>query len=169
MRKKVIGALVLGVMAAAAIATDVAAQAPAAPATPAEAVKARKDFMNGLWTNYYRGFVQVARGESTDLAAVSDKAQEAAAAVRRIPSLFPAGSGPDVVPGTRAKPEVWSQRAEFEAAAAKLADETAKLGDIAKGGNLDATKAQVAVVGQACAGCHGGPAKSGGKFRTEEP
>jgi cytochrome c556 len=165
MRTRMFGALVLGVIAAAAVAqTDVLAQA-----NPAEAAKARKDLMESLWPNYYRGFVQIARGESTDIASVPEKAQQAAAAVRRIPSLFPPGSGREAVPTTRAKPEIWSQRAEFEATAAKLAEETDRLGEIAKGGNLDAVKAQVAAVGQACAGCHGGPTKSGGKFRAEEP
>jgi cytochrome c556 len=167
MRKKMIGALVLGVIAAAAIVhTDVLAQAPA---TPADAVKARQDLMKGLFPNHYRAFVQVARGESTDIASLPQKAQAASAEVRKIPSLFPPGSGKDAVPATRAKPEVWSQRAEFDAAVAKLAEETDKLGQIAARGNIDEVKTQVAAVNQACTACHGGPAKSGGKFRAEEP
>jgi cytochrome c556 len=164
MRKTMIGALVLGVIAAAAIAqSDVLAQA-----NPAEAVKARQDLMKSLFPNHYRAFIQVARGESTDIASLPEKARAASADVRKIPSLFPPGTGREAVPTTRAKPEIWSQRADFEATAAKLVEETDKLGQIAARGNLDEVKAQVAVVGQACAGCHGGPTKSGGKFRFEE-
>jgi cytochrome c556 len=39
----------------------------------------------------------------------------------------------------------------------------------ARSGNLDAVKAQWLKVAEACGTCHGGPAKSGGKFRFEEP
>jgi len=164
MRMKMVGALVLGAIAAAAIAgTEVLAQA-----SPAETVKTRQDLMESFYPKYYRGFVQVSRGQSTDIASIPEKAKEAAAEVRKIPSLFPPGTGRDAGLKTRAKPEIWSERAEFEANAAKLATETEKLGDIAKGGDIEAVKAQVAVVGQACAACHGGPTKSGGKFRFEE-
>jgi len=165
MRKKMIGALVLAVIAAAAITqTDVLAQAPA---NPADTVKTRQDVMESLYPKYYRSFVQVARGESTNIAAIPETARAASADVRKIPSLFPPGTGRESGLKTRAKPEIWSQRADFEATAAKLAEETDKLGQIAARGNLDEVKAQVAVVGQACAGCHGGPVKSGGKFRFE--
>ena len=164
MRKTMIGALVLGAIAAAAIAqTDVLAQS-----APADTVKTRQDLMESFWPKYYRSFVQVARGESTDIASIPETARQASAEVRKIPSLFPPGTGREAVPTTRAKPEIWSQRADFEATAAKLAEETDKLGQIAARGNLDEVKAQVAVIGQACAGCHGGPTKSGGKFRFEE-
>lgn len=164
MRKTMIGALVLGAIAGTAITQG----GVLAQANPAETVKARQDLMESFWTKYYRSFVQVARGESTDIASIPETARQASAEVRKIPSLFPPGTGKDAVPKTRAKPEIWSQRADFEATAAKLAEETDKLGQIAARGNLDEVKAQVAVIGQACAGCHGGPTKSGGKFRFEE-
>lgn len=135
----------------------------------AASTKARQDAMKSYFPNYLRGFTQVARGESTDIASIPAKASEAAADFRKMPSLFPAGTGREATPDTRAKPEVWSNRAEFEARANRLAAETDKLGEIAKGGNIDAVKAQVAVVGQACGGCHGGPPRSGGDFRFEAP
>jgi cytochrome c556 len=54
----------------------------------------------------------------------------------------------------RAKPEVWKERAKFNAAAEKLAAETAKLEVAAKSGNFDAVKAAAGAVGGACKGCH---------------
>ena len=51
----------------------------------------------------------------------------------------------------------------------KLVAETDAIGAAAKSGNLDAVKAQWLKVAEACGACHGGPAKSGGKFRFEEP
>lgn len=135
----------------------------------AASVKERQDAMKSYFPNYLRGFSQVARGESTDISTIPAKASEAAADFRKIPSLFPAGTGREAAPETRAKPEVWSNRAEFEARANRLAAEADKLSEVAKGGNLDAVKAQIAAVGQACGTCHGGPARSGGDFRTEAP
>jgi cytochrome c556 len=46
--------------------------------------------------------------------------------------------------------------------------ETAAFGEASQAGNLDAMKAAWTKVAQACGACHGGPAKSGGKFRFEE-
>lgn len=139
------------------------AQTPA----PAEAFKARNDLMKSLWRGYYRDMSQAAKGEG-DLPAVAVKATEANAQLKKFGELFPAGSGREAVPETRAKPEIWTQRAEFDAAINDLIKETAALGDAAKAGNLDAVKAAWPKVAQACGACHGGPAKSGGKFRFEE-
>ncbi len=165
MRKKIAAALALGISAAVLVAGS--GEGLAQAQDPAQTVKARQDLMKSLFPNYYRGFNQVARGESTDIASIPAKARQASAAVRTMPALFPAGTGRDVVPTARAKPEIWSQRAEFEKTAATLAAETDKLGEIAQAGNLEAVKTQVAAVMKSCTGCHGGPAKSGGKFRFE--
>ena len=86
----------------------------------------------------------------------------------RVATMFPAGSGREGAPETRAKPEVWTKRAEFDAAVADMVKETAALGDAAKAGNADAVKAAWPKVAEACGACHGGPNKSGGKFRFEE-
>lgn len=134
----------------------------------AATVKERKEMMAKMWPSFYQSFAQVARGQSTDVAAIPAKAQDAAAAVRKVATLFPPGTSRDAVATTRAKPEVWSEKADFDAAMTKLAVETEKLGDAAKSGSVDAVKAQWTVVAQACGGCHGGPKDSGGKFRFPE-
>lgn len=136
--------------------------------TPAEVAKAREEIMDKLWSNYYRDISQVARGNSTDLTGAATKASGAIDALKKFATLFPPGSGREAVPETRAKPEIWSQRAEFDKATQTLIAETATLGDAAKGGNVDAVKAQWPKVAEACGACHGGPKKSGGKFRFEE-
>lgn len=138
-----------------------------AQSAPAEVVKAREDLMKSLWRGYYRDMSQAAKGEG-DFQAVAVKATQATEQLKKFVTLFPQGSGRDAVPTTRAKPEIWTQRAEFEAAANTLAKETAAFGDAAKSGNVEAMKAQWAKVAEACGACHGGPAKSGGKFRFEE-
>lgn len=68
-------------------------------------------------------------------------------------SLFPEGTGPDKVK-SESKPEIWTQRDKFLAAAAAFEAETLKLVDVAKTGDLAAYKAQTDKVGQACGACH---------------
>lgn len=50
-----------------------------------------------------------------------------------------------------------------------LINETNTMGELAKAGNLAGAKAQWPKVAEACGACHGGPSKSGGKFRFEAP
>jgi len=55
---------------------------------------------------------------------------------------------------TKAKPEIWSERAKFDASATKMQDEMVKFNAAAKTGDMAAIKAAVGGVGQACKGCH---------------
>ena len=137
--------------------------------SPAQMVEQRQEAMKILWPSYYQEMARVVRGQSNDLAGVATKASQASDALKKAAVLFPQGSGREAVPKTRAKPEVWTQRAEFEAALTKMVAETDAIGAAARSGNLDAVKAQWLKVAEACGACHGGPTKSGGKFRFEEP
>ena len=149
-------------------AQDAPLRAQSAPAPGAkELAKEREDLMKGLWRGYYRDMSQAAKGEG-DLKAVAVKATDAIVQLKKFATMFPAGSGREGAPETRAKPEVWTKRAEFDAAVADMVKETAALGDAAKAGNADAVKAAWPTVAEACGACHGGPNKSGGKFRFEE-
>jgi cytochrome c556 len=157
--------------AALAIAT-LGATAVIAQSDPASAVKERVKIMKSLWPDYYRDMARAARGENKDLAAIPAKAAQASEALKKLPQLFAPGSGHDAVPESRAKPEIWTERAEFEAAVAALIAETNAMGEAAKeaakSGDLGALKVQYAKFAKACGACHGGPEKSGGKFRFEE-
>jgi cytochrome c556 len=137
--------------------------------SPAQMVEQRQEVMKSLFPSYYRDMAQVVRGQSNDLANVATKASQASDALKKVAPLFASGTGREAVPKTRAKPEVFTQRAEFEAALTKLITDTDAIGAAARSGNLDAVKAQWLKVAESCGGCHGGPAKSGGKFRFEEP
>lgn len=138
-----------------------------AQSAPAQVAKERIDIMKGLFRGYYRDMLNASKGEG-DLNAVAVKATEAAAQLKKFGTLFPVGSGREGAPETRAKPEIWTQRADFDAAVDKLVTETVALGKAAEAGNADGVKAAWPKVAEACGGCHGGPAKSGGKFRFEE-
>jgi cytochrome c556 len=64
------------------------------------------------------------------------------------------GEGTDKGGNTRAKAEIWRERAKFDAAALKLQEDVAKLNAAAKTGSLDAIKAAVGAVGGSCKACH---------------
>ncbi|MFI4982705.1 MAG: c-type cytochrome [Nevskiales bacterium] len=55
---------------------------------------------------------------------------------------------------THAKPEIWTDAAKFKSRHEKLEQETAKLAQVAKGGDLNAIKAQFGETGKACKACH---------------
>ena len=69
-----------------------------------------------------------------------------------IPSLFPAGSekGDD----TKALPEIWSNRAEFEKDAANLTTQAEKLVQLAEADDKAGFATQFQATGQACGACH---------------
>jgi len=55
---------------------------------------------------------------------------------------------------TRAKPEIWKNRADFDAKMDKMTGEAAKLPAVVKAGDMDAFRKQVNDLGEACKTCH---------------
>ncbi|MEO1903785.1 MAG: cytochrome c [Alcanivorax sp.] len=56
--------------------------------------------------------------------------------------------------GSDAKPEIWENKADFDAKADDLMRETAELSRLSREGDQQAMLAQVGQVGQACKACH---------------
>jgi len=71
-----------------------------------------------------------------------------------LPNLFPAGSGVDVVATTKAKPEIWSDRAGFEGEAAKYAAAAVRLQELIAAGDTAGANEQFLVVRASCQSCH---------------
>ena len=73
----------------------------------------------------------------------------------KIPSLFPEGSlNRDT---SRAKPEIWQKRSEFEGYAKLLNSKATQLAATARTGDAQATNAAIADLGRTtCAACHNG-------------
>ena len=67
----------------------------------------------------------------------------------KIVTLFPEGSAA----GSDAKPEIWEDKADFDAKAETVEEATAKAAEAAPGGK-DSFQAAFADVGQGCKGCH---------------
>jgi cytochrome c556 len=145
-----------------------AGQYASSQTAPAQIVKERHEAMESLWRDSYRAIAATVRTDQPDLTLVATNAAKANETLQKLTTLFPQGTGRDVVPETRAKPEIWSNRAEFDAALTALADASKALANDAKAGNIDKVKADWTELAKACGGCHGGPAKSGGKFRFEK-
>ncbi len=82
-------------------------------------------------------------------------AQENAAVVEHMSKLPWAGfgAGTDAVP-SKAKPEIWFEKAKFDQGADKLMAEASKLNSAAKMGNLDALKAAFSDTASTCKACH---------------
>ncbi len=69
-----------------------------------------------------------------------------------IPTLFPVGT--ETGHGTKAKPEVWSDRAGFEKAAANFVAAADKLAPLAAADDKAGFAAQFKEVGGTCGACH---------------
>lgn len=127
-------------------------------------VTERKDIMKSMSASF-RPLVAVLKDESTDLSEAAVAARLMNDGIVEASKLFPEGTAKGEVEGSRAKPEIWTERAEFDAAANALIEASAKLVVAANAGDVDAFKALFPMVGQTCAGCHEGSGKDGGKFR----
>lgn len=72
---------------------------------------------------------------------------------RTLPSLFPAGTQ---IAGSKALPSIWSDRAGFDAMAARYASDAGELAKLARAGDKAGFAAQWAVVRADCEACHTG-------------
>ena len=71
---------------------------------------------------------------------------------RALPTLFP-DSTRDITP-SRARPEIWDNRADFEAKAAAYAEAASQLAAVAESGNREAFAAQFDATRVTCQACH---------------
>ena len=94
------------------------------------------------------------KADKPDTAVIAAQAKTMHDLAKKLPSWFPKGTGMQAAAKTRAKDEIWSDPAGFAKVAKALEVETGKLEVIAKGGDVEAIKAQVKATGGACGGCH---------------
>lgn len=126
------------------------AQQPAGPFTPDQTVAIRKAMMDlqGGVAGAMKGAVD-AKG---DVKAFVPGAKGLVSSSKVIPWLFPTGT--EKVGDTKAKPEVWSDQAGFQKAAADLTAAAEKLVPLADANDKAGFATQFAAVGQACGACH---------------
>ncbi|MBV8535287.1 MAG: cytochrome c [Alphaproteobacteria bacterium] len=118
---------------------------------PAEIIKQRQEMMkaNGAAA---KTLADMMKGEKPYS---QDAAHQAAVTIndnsKKIPSMFPAGSGSEAGVKTGALPAIWQNKADFDEKSKKLEEESAKL---VAANDEAAVKAQFGNVGKACGGCH---------------
>lgn len=127
-------------------------------------VKERQELM-GQMGKAFGSVKPILKGENPNVIDAVTSAETWHTNAKKILASFPVGTDRDSVEGSRAKPEIWTKRAEFDAAANTLVAESAKLIEAAKSNDINAFRAQFKPFVQACGGCHKGPRKEGGKFR----
>lgn len=71
---------------------------------------------------------------------------------RALPTMFPESTR--TITPTRARPEIWGNKADFEAKAAAFAAAASELAVAADSGDKDAFKAKWQATGATCAACH---------------
>jgi cytochrome c556 len=118
---------------------------------PEDAIKYRKAAFTVMGTHFGR-IGAMASGKAPFDAAAAAANADLVATLSKLPY---AGFVEGTATGdTRAKPEIWTERAKFDLAASKMQEEVVKLNVAAKSGNLDQIKLAFGAAGQSCKACH---------------
>jgi cytochrome c556 len=146
------------VMAVAGVTMNVAAQDKAA------IVKKRQDTMKQQAANL-KYIANFAKGVGGDQANAGYKVDELQFISGKLLSLFPPGTSSADLPSvkTYAKPEIWTNYAEFKTIPPKVADLETALGDAVRKGDKRAILVAIGNLGKnGCGACHS-------KFREKMP
>lgn len=119
---------------------------------PEDAVKYRKAAFT-LMANHFGRIGAMAQGRVPFDAAAASANADLVATLSRLPYAGFVDGTAGTEKGSP-KPNVWSERPKFDAAAKKMQDEVAKLAVAAKSNNLDQLKAAFGAAAQTCKACH---------------
>jgi cytochrome c556 len=134
--------LTIALVAGAALAADVGAQ-----------IKVRHEYMHGIGKQT-KGLLDGLKSDSPNLADLKAYAAALDAEAPKLASYFPPGTGIDSGLKTGAKPEIWSNPAEFKKDADAFTAAAHKLNAAAQGGDVGAIRTAFGGVGGACKACH---------------
>jgi cytochrome c556 len=98
------------------------------------------------------GAMKKAIDAGSDVAPLTAQAQVVADWARQIPTMFPPGT--ETGHNTHAKPDIWTNRADFDQRSAALATEADKLVRLAAAGDKAGFAEQWKATGAVCGGCH---------------
>ena len=142
MKKHAIAAVIV-----AASASAVSAQPPVKPENQVKYRKAAYQLMN-------LNFGSLAAMADGKKPFDKDEAARNAEFVSMLATVPRGFFGPGTDKDTKAKPEIWTHRADFDAKMDKMVNEAAKLPAAVKSGDMAAFRKQVADTGEACKACH---------------
>ena len=141
---------VLVLAAAAALAASVPGYAQQVTLTPDQVIAARQAGMDLTSGNV--AAMKAANEAKADVKPLTGSAKALASWGRAYPALFPDGT--QTGHNTKAKPEIWSDRAGFEKAAADFVAAADKLAQLADANDKAGFATQYTAVTQTCGGCH---------------
>ncbi len=118
---------------------------------PEDAIKYRKAAFTVMGTHFGRIGAMASGKAPFDAAAAAANADIVVAMAKLPYTGFIEGIA---TADSRAKPEIWTERAKFDLAASKMQEEVVKLNVAAKSGNLDQIKLAFGAAGQSCKACH---------------
>ena len=136
-----------------ALAGTIAATAGAQDMKPDRAIKFRQGIFNAMGWNFYAVLGPMVKGE---IPYNKDQAVRAATFLHEL-SLMPYDgfvAGSDQGAPTKAKPEIWKDRAKFDQLAQAMQGETTKLIAAAQTGDPAQLRTAVSATGKACSNCH---------------
>lgn len=130
----------------------IASQAALAQNKPEDIIRYRKSAYTVLLWNWMPLNAMVRGRIPFDAAEFARRADRVAAIAPQLLEGFPEGSGTGA--NTEAKPEIWTNFADFTTKMKDFERESAALASVAKGGDEAAMKEQFAKVGGTCKACH---------------
>ena len=131
--------------------TSLAMPAHAQFAKPEDAIKYRKGALTVMGAHFGRVAAMAGGRAPYDAKAAADNAAIAETMSKLPWTAFQDGSDKG---DTKAKPEIWSDKARFAEAAEKMQAEMTKLSVAARVGTLDALKPAVSSAAGTCKNCH---------------
>ena len=161
---KLVGAALLVCSSASLFAADAPAEkapaaapaaAPAGPSPAKQAIAVRKAAFT-LIANNFKPIGDVLQGKAEyDAAEIQKRATRVAFLSELLDGTFPEASNVGE-PDTKAKAEIWTDRAEFDKKLKEFKEHAATLAQVAakEKTNSEAFKAAAGAVGQDCKGCH---------------
>lgn len=139
-------------LSVAAVVLAVAVPAAAQFKNAEEAVEYRQSAFTVMGQHFGRIGAMVQGKVPYDAKAAADNA-----AIVQVMSHLPYQGFVEGTSGTKKgspKPNIWTNRADFDSRAKKLQDNTAKLAAVAKEGSMDTLKPAFVAVADTCKGCH---------------
>jgi cytochrome c556 len=127
-------------------------------------VVSRQQMMFDLQTAYWK-LLEIKNGKSNDYEAAAEAALLMAETMSQFVLQMKPGTVRGEAPGSRAKPEVWTQFPAFTAAADAFHTKAAAVAVAAATGSLEDYVAAFDEFSEACTACHGLRPSSGGLFR----
>lgn len=147
------GRIRFGAAFAVAIGMAVAVSGASAQSNMAAAVKARQAHFKQQGAAF-KAILDQIKKDQPDPGVIRANADKLKTLSAQLPTWFPKGSGPEAGVKTGAKPQIWTEPSEFQAAAARFQAEAAKLDQLAMAGDIPGVKGEVRAVGGACKNCH---------------